>query len=159
MNDPFGDQLDDLDAAILDELQRDGRISNAELARRINLSPSATHARLNQLEERGYIQQYTAILNRERLGFDMLCLVLIGIQNHQPDAVEIFQRRVQQIPQILECHHTTGEFDYILKVVIRDREDLERFLVHELAPIPHVSRIQTSLVIREVKSTTTLPID
>lgn len=153
------DQLDELDTAILNELQHNGRLSNAELARRINLSPPATHARLRQLEERGYIQHYAAILNRERLGYDMLCLILIGIQQQQSAAVEQFQKRVRRLPEVLECYQTTGEFDFVLKVVIRDRQDLERFLTKRLSAIPNIARIQTTLVIREVKSTTVLPLD
>ena len=153
------DYLDELDTAILHELQHEGRLSNAELARRINLSPPATHTRLRQLEQRGYIQHYAAILNRERLGYDMLCLIVIGIQQHHAEAVATFQASIREIPEILECYHTTGEFDFVLKVVIRDRRDLERFLVERLSPIPNIARIQTTLVIREVKSTTVLPLN
>ena len=159
MNNQFFHVLDELDIAILRELQEDGRITNIELARRINLSPPATHARLKNLEERGFIRRYTALLNHEQLGYDMVCLVLISIQNHRSDAVEFFQDSIKLIPEILECYHITGEFDFILKVVIHDRRGLERFLVERLAPIPNITRIQTALVIREVKSTTALPLD
>ncbi len=151
--------LDELDIAILHELQHEGRITNAELARRVNLSPPATHARLKRLEERGYIQHYTALLNHEMLGYDMLCVVLICIQNHQQDAVALFQDSVKQIPEVLECYHITGEFDFMLKVVIQDRKGLQHFLTERLSPIPNITRIQTSLVIREIKSTTALPLE
>ncbi len=152
------DLLDDLDRVILNLLQTEGRITNVALARRITLSPSATHARLWLLEERGYIQGYAALLNRERLGYDMLCIVQIGRQVHTHADIQRSQNILEQIPEVLECFHTTGEFDYILKVILRDRGDLERFLVDRLTQVPNIARIQTSVVIREVKSTTILPL-
>jgi Lrp/AsnC family leucine-responsive transcriptional regulator len=152
------DQLDDLDKAILDELQHNGRISNAELARRINLSPPATHTRIKQLEQRGYIRQYVTLLDRERVGYDMLCFVNVSLARHQSEDVDRFRNAVAHMPEVLECHHITGEFDYILKVVVRNRKDLEDFLVNRLTPIPGLAHIYTSLVLNEVKSITALPL-
>jgi len=153
------DQLDDLDKAILDELQHDGRISNAELARRINLSPPATHTRIRQLEQRGYIRQYVTLLDRERVGYDMLCFVNVSLARHQSEDVDRFRNAVADMPEVLECHHITGEFDYILKVVVHNRQGLENFLVNRLTPIPGLARIYTSLVLNEVKSITALPLE
>ena len=151
-------QLDEVDKAILDMLQMDGRIANAELARRISLSPPATHARLKRLEERGYIDRYVTLIDREKAGFDMLCFVRVSLARHQPEQVEQFRSVIQQMPEVMECYHVTGDFDYLLKVVIRNRKDLERFLVSRLTSIPGVARVYTSLVLSEVKSTTALPI-
>ncbi|KAA3657794.1 MAG: Lrp/AsnC family transcriptional regulator [Chloroflexi bacterium] len=153
-----GNELDEIDASILQELQRNGRISNADLARHINLSPPATHARLKRLEQAGFIDEYVTMLNRDRLGFDMLCFVNISLQMHQPEEVERFRKAIEAVPEVLECFHVTGEFDYLLKVVIHNQKDLERFLVKRLTPIPGVARIYTSLVVNEVKSTTALPL-
>jgi len=150
--------LDELDQEILEIVQAEGRISNAELARRINLSPPATHARLHRLEEDGLIRQYAAQLDRERLGYDMLCFIHISLQLHQPEQLENVRNAIRDLPEVLECHHVTGEYDYLLKVVIRNRKDLERFVVERLTPIPGVARIHTSLVLTEVKSTTAVPI-
>jgi Lrp/AsnC family leucine-responsive transcriptional regulator len=150
--------LDDLDRAILTILQTEGRLSNAELARRIHLSPPATFARLRRLEDGGYICQYTAILDRERIGYDMLCFIHISLQLHQPEQLESVRNAIRDLPEVLECHHVTGEYDYLLKVVIRNRKDLERFVVERLTPIKGVARIQTSLVLTEVKSTTVIPV-
>ncbi len=86
-------QLDELDLVILNELQTNGRITNVELARRINLSPPATHTRLRQLEERGYIHGYVALLNRERLGYDMLCIVQISMETHSHQSIQLLQSR------------------------------------------------------------------
>lgn len=151
--------LDDYDRAILAALQDDGRIANAELARRLNLSPPAIHARLRRLEEAGLITRYAALLDREKLGFDLLCFVNISLQRHTREHVDLFRQRIQQISQVLECHHVTGEYDYLLKVVVRNRKELEHLLMEELTPIPGVAHIHTSLVLNEVKAATALPLD
>jgi DNA-binding Lrp family transcriptional regulator len=150
--------LDELDRHILHELQTDARIANAELARRLNLSPPAVHARVRRLEEQGYIRGYVALLDRERLGFDMFCFIQISLQLHQIEQVNHFRTTIQQIPEVLECHHVTGEYDYLLKIAVRNRQELERLVMEKLTPIPGVARIHTSLVFSEVKTSTALPI-
>jgi DNA-binding Lrp family transcriptional regulator len=152
-------ELDDLDAEILELLQRDGRVSNAELARQINLSQPAVHNRIRRLERLGYIRQYVTLLDREKIGYDLLCFINVNIQVHQPDQIETFRNMILRMPEVLECYHITGEHDYLLKVVLRNRKDLERFVVDKLTPIPGVARIQTSLVLREVKSTMALALE
>ena len=151
--------IDELDKRILIELQLNGRVSNAALARRVNLSPPATHVRIKQLEENGYIQKYVAILDRQKVDYDMLCFVRVRLQLHDLDKITGFQEAIQTMPEILECHHLTGEYDYLLKIVALNTEDLEHFLVKRLTPIPGVAQIHTSLVLREVKNTTSFPLD
>ena len=149
---------DKLDQRILYELQKDARISNAELARRVNLSPPATLARVKRLEEKENIQRYAAVLDRQKAGYDLLCFVRVSLQLHDLDQVTGFHEAVQKMPEVLECHHVTGDYDYLLKVVAHNTEDLENFLVNRLTPIPGVAQIHTSLVLREVKSSTILPL-
>jgi len=151
--------LDELDRQLLRLLQTDGRISNVDLAARVNLSPSAVHARLRRLEQRGYIQKYVAILNREQMGYDMLCFVNISLQTHKRELVENFKTTITQMPEVLECHHLTGEYDYLLKVAVRNRKDLHRFVVDNLTPIPGMAKIHTSVVLATEKDTTALPIE
>lgn len=155
---PNTDPFDDVDRRILQELQVDGRLTSVELARRIGLSTSATHSRIRQLEQEGFVDRYAALLNWERAGYDMMCFVNVSLQMHQPERVEAVRTAIQEMPEVLECYHVTGEFDYLLKVAIRNRKDLERFILHRLTPIPGVSRIYTSLVLNVVKATTALPI-
>lgn len=154
-----GTTLDPTDRLILHALQRDGRLTNVELARAIHLSPPATYARLRRLERDGYISQYTAIVDREKTGYDLLCFIHVSLQMHQLEQVENFRQATRQMPEVLECHHITGEYDYLLKVALRNRKDLERFLVDRLTPIPGVGRIHTSLVLTEVKATMALPLE
>jgi Lrp/AsnC family leucine-responsive transcriptional regulator len=152
-------ELDALDKAILSTLQIEGNISTVELARRIALSTPATHARLKRLEEQGFIDHYAAIVSREQAGFDLMCFVHISLAAHTTEQVEKIRTAIAKMPEVLECFHITGEYDYILKVALRNRKDLERFLLDRLTPIPGMARIHTSLVLNEVKSTTALPLD
>jgi DNA-binding Lrp family transcriptional regulator len=154
-----GFELNETDVAILREVQKDGRISNVELASRIDLSPPATHARLKRLQSQGYIRQYAAILDKEKMGFDMTCFVNISLRMHGPNELSGFRSSVKELPEVLDCYHVTGEFDYLLKVVVRNRKELQRFVEHKLTPIPGVARIYTSLVLDEIKSSTSLPLE
>lgn len=151
--------LDDLDKSLLRALQANGRLSNVELARKISLSPPATHTRLKRLEKDGYIRQYCAVVDREKAGYDLLCFIHISLQMHQVEQVDKFREATHDMPEVLECHHITGEYDYLLKVALKNRKDLERFVVDKITPIPGVARIHTSLVLAEVKSTMALPLE
>lgn len=148
--------LDAIDIQILDILQMESQISNAELARRVNLSPPATHTRIKRLESEGFINRQVAILNQEKLGFDLLCYVFISTNIHQAEKLDILENALEAMPEILECHCLTGEYDYLLKVVIRDRRELDSF-IRKLNKLG-ISRIQTNLSLREIKHSTVLPI-
>jgi len=153
------EMIDDIDRAILREIQQDSAISQVELARRVSLSPPAIHARMRRLEKLGIIRQYVALLDREKAGYDMLCLVNVTLQRHQLEQVNNFRAAVQQMPEVLECFFVTGDHDYLLKVIVRNRKELEQFLMDRLTPIPGVARISTSLVLSEVKNTTAILIE
>jgi DNA-binding Lrp family transcriptional regulator len=88
----------------------------------------------------------------------MMCFISVSLQLHQPEELEAFRAIINDIPEVVECYHVTGEFDYLLKVIIQNRQDLQRFVVNQLTPIPGVARIYTSLVLSEAKSTTALPL-
>lgn len=150
--------LDDLDKKILAIVQRDGRITNAELAQQIHLSPPAAHARLKRLQERGLIRSFVALLDRELLGYDLMALIHVTLAQHQRERVQEFRAAIQAMPQVLECFHVTGEYDYLLKVVVRNRKELEQFLVETLTPAPGVGRIHTNIVFSQVKATTELQV-
>ena len=151
--------IDETDKTILRLLQADGRVSNAEIARRVGLSAPATHARIRRLEETGVIRRYATLLDRETIGYDMVCFINVSLQLHQFEAIERFKELVQDMPEVLECHHITGEFDYLLKAVFRNRDELQAFVVNKLTPIPGMARINTSLVLIEIKATQELPIE
>ena len=110
------------------------------------------------MEDAGVIQRYTTLLDRERLGFDMICFIDVSLQLHQAEAVERFRHLVQEMPEVLECHHITGQYDYLLKAVFRNRAELQRFVVDTLTPIPGMARINTSIVLTEIKAAGALPL-
>jgi DNA-binding Lrp family transcriptional regulator len=150
--------IDDLDRRLLAQLQADARTSSAELARRFNLSAPGLQKRLKKLEQRGVIRQYATIVQREAVGLDLLCFVHVMLAHHRPESVKRFPSRVERMPEVLECHFLTGEFDYLMKVVLENHDHLEQFLFEKLMKVDGVDRIRTSIVIKEVKASTTLPL-
>lgn len=148
--------LDDLDIQILDILQNEAQVSNSEIAKRVNLSPPATHTRIRRLEKEGYINRHVAILNQEKLGFDLLSFIFMSTNIHQDEKLEALEKALNSMPEVLECHCITGEYDYLLKVTNKDRRELESFIrrLNKLG----ITRIQTSLALREIKYSTVLPI-
>jgi Lrp/AsnC family leucine-responsive transcriptional regulator len=150
--------LDETDRAILRLLQDDGRTSNVDLARAVGLSPAATHARVRRLEADGTIAGYAAIVEPETAGFDLVCFISVAMSQHSYQGVKDVRTQVAAMPEVLECHHITGEYDYLLKVVLHNRRDLQRFVIERLTPLAGIARIQTSLALAVVKSTTALPI-
>lgn len=152
-------ELDTLDRQILHRLQADSSISSAALARELSISSPGLTKRIRKLERAGVIRGQVAVLDRRTLDLDVLCFVQVTLARHQVDEVQGFRAAMRDMPEVLECHHTTGEFDYLLKVVCRNHRALERFLVERLTPVDGVDRIRTSIVLREVKQTTSLPFD
>ncbi|MGP7818086.1 Lrp/AsnC family transcriptional regulator [Niallia sp. 01092] len=148
--------LDNVDIQLLDLLQKQAELSNIELAKRVNLSPPAIHSRIKRLEKEGFIKRKVAILDHEKLGFDLSCFVFISVNMHQAEKLEALEKALESMPEILECHALTGEYDFLIKVVNKDRKELEMFgrKLYELG----ITKIQTSLSLREIKSTTVLPI-
>ncbi len=148
--------LDHTDIKILDLLQKDAQLSNLELSKRVNLSAPAVHARIKRLETEGYIKKQVAILNHEKLGFDLLCFVFMSTNMHQAEKLESLEKTLESMEEVLECHCLTGEYDYLLKVACKDRKGLEIFIrkLNELG----ITKIQTSLALREIKDSTVLPI-
>ena len=152
-------ELDSSDKAILNILQSAGRIRNVELAEKVHLSPPATHARVKRLEEEGVIKGYAAHLDRSKTGHDCMCFITVSLQLHQTDKHKMFFDAIQQLHQVLECHHLTGESDYLLKVVIRNNREMEEFITNTLLPMPGLARVHTSVVLREIKSNTAIAIE
>jgi DNA-binding Lrp family transcriptional regulator len=151
-------QLDERDRLLLQLLQENSRMSNAELARQLQLTAPGLQKRLKKLEDNGFIDRYVTLVNREALGFDLLCFAQITLAHHQPECVGQFCERVQGLPEVLECHHLTGEFDYLLKVIAPDRQRLEQLISETITQIPGVDKVRTNIVLTEVKTSTSLPL-
>jgi Lrp/AsnC family leucine-responsive transcriptional regulator len=150
--------LDDTDRRILNVLQRRGRVSNAELAEAVNLSPSACHRRVQRLERDGYIRDYVALLNARKVGLPTTVFVEITLQAQADEVLEAFETAVAKVPDVLECHLMAGSADYILKVVAEDTEDFARIHRQYLTRLPGVAQMQSSFALRTVFKTTALPV-
>ncbi|QIE46082.1 Lrp/AsnC family transcriptional regulator [Pseudohalocynthiibacter aestuariivivens] len=150
--------VDSTDRRILTVLQRQGRISNADLAEKVNLSASACHRRVHRLEVEGYIDGYVALLDARKLGVPATIFVEITLSTQAEDVLEAFEKAVARIPDVLECHLTAGSADYILKVVAEDTEDFARIHRQYLARLPGVAKMQSSFALRTVCKTTALPV-
>jgi Lrp/AsnC family leucine-responsive transcriptional regulator len=151
-------ELDRYDKSILEALQKDGRISNVHLANRVNLSESACLRRVRALEESGMIERYAALVNQSRAGLPGDVFVHIGLHREEQSELAAFEGAVKNIPEVMECHLMTGEFDYLLRVVVRDMADFERIHKEALTRLPGVARVNSSVAIRTVQKKTELPL-
>ena len=151
-------ELDSLDRQLLAHLQQDGRLSTAELARRLELSGPGLQKRMRKLEEQGVIRGYATVIDREAVGLDLLCFIHVTLAHHRPNSVKRFPEQIKNMPEVLECHFLTGEFDYLLKVVVTNHDHLEKFLFGKLMKAGGIDRTRTSIVVKEVKSSTALPL-
>ncbi|MEO0563254.1 MAG: Lrp/AsnC family transcriptional regulator, partial [Chloroflexota bacterium] len=134
--------FDGIDRAILEELQNNGRISNADLARKIYLSPPAVHNRIKRLEKAGIIDGYVALLDRESVGYTLMAFVYLTLSVHDAEHWGRLQTTVRGLPQVTECYQQTGEFDVMMKVVVTSREDLNRLIADQISTIPGVCRVK-----------------
>jgi DNA-binding Lrp family transcriptional regulator len=150
--------MDRYDRLILEALQADGRISNKQLAERVHLSESACLRRVRALEDDGTIERYVALLSQEKTGVSGDVLVHIGLHREEQSELAAFEEAVRQIPEVMECYLMTGEFDYLLRVVVADMADFERIHKEELTRLPGVARVNSSVAIRTVLKRTALPL-
>lgn len=150
--------LDPMDVKILHEIQANARISNHELAERVGLSPSPCWRRMRRLEDDGVIDRYTALLNPEAVGLHITAYAHVMLENHHAETVRIFDDMIASQPAVLECCSTSGEYDYLLKVVAPSMSAYEAFLSGTLMPSPAVRSVSTSFVLKQKKATTTLPL-
>lgn len=152
------DRLDAIDRHILTLLQKDGRITNAELAQQVHLSASACHRRVQRLEEAGVIAGYVALLEPRALARHTTVFVEITLQGQADEVLEAFERAVARIPDVLECHLMAGSADYLLKVVAADTDDFAAIHRRHLARLPGVAQMHSSFALRTVLRSTAIPI-
>ncbi len=151
--------LDRYDQMILETLQKHGRISNQELADAINLSPSPCLRRVRQLEEAGFIDGYVALLNARQLGLTLVSFIQISMDKHTPELLDNFEKTVGSYPEVLECHLITGQSaDYLLKVIVKDMDAYQQFLLQKLTRIDGVSGVHSSFVLKSPVDKTALPV-
>lgn len=155
----MNNSLDHIDKKILMLLQANGRITNAELAKQVGLSPPPMLERVRKLEKNGYIRKYVALIDPKKLDQNTMAFVSVSLRFHQKKAIQQFVTEIQKIPEVLECHHITGEEDYLLKVVMKDIEEYKRFLLDKLTQFSGISKIKTSFILTTLKQETNIPVE
>lgn len=143
--------MDKIDKHILNILQIDGRIRNAELAKRVGLSQGACLERVKKLENRGIISSYQAILNAEKIGIGIESFVQITLSRHKQDALNEFMEVVQNVPEIIECYYITGGADFLLKIAVENIKAYQNFLLNKLSTLPNLQHVETMMVMSNTK--------
>ena len=151
-------RMDTLDVKILNALQKRGRMSNADLADSVNLSPSACHRRVQRLEDEGIIRDYVALLDPRAVDRRSTVFVEITLSGQSDEILEAFEKGVARIPDVMECHLMAGTADYLLKIVARDTDDFARIHRQYLVRLPGVAQMHSSFALRTVLQTTALPL-
>ena len=150
--------FDAIDLKLLGYLQKDSKQTNKQLSNRLNLSVTAVYERIRKLEREGIIDRYVALLNRGKVDKDFVAYCHIKLVQHSQDYVVKFEREVANLKEVLECYHVSGDYDYLLKVVVSDMEDFREFMVNKLTSISHIGSTHSMFVINEVKHTTAINI-
>lgn len=151
-------ELDTIDLKILSILQNNARVSNIELARAINLSPSPTLTRVKRLENQGVISRYAALVDPSTLGLQLTVFVRISLQRQEASLLRSFEQEIARFEEVMEVYLMTGDEDYLLRIVVPDIKALERFILDNLTIIPGVSNIRSSFALKQVKYKTALPL-
>ncbi len=152
------ERLDSFDVAILEELQRDGRLTNTELAARVGLSAAPCWRRVRALEEAGYIKGYHAEIDRHKIGLGVLAFVRLDADRNTGDATRVLEEAIRQLPEVIACHYISGTGTFELQVIAQDLDSFSRFALQSLINLPNVKDLHTSFSLGEVKSSGMLPL-
>jgi len=147
-------KLDTIDKNLLKFLQQDSKQTNKELSVKLNLSVTAVYERIKKLEREGIIKKYVTLLNPQKVDLDLLVFCQIKLVQHAKEYLTKFEEEVTQLEEVLECFHVSGEYDYLLKVLVKDMEHFRNFMVTKLTTIQHIGSTQSSFVINQVKNST-----
>ncbi|MDB2493326.1 Lrp/AsnC family transcriptional regulator [Flavobacteriaceae bacterium] len=151
-------KLDSIDTQLLNYLQKDAKQTNKELASKLNMSVTAVYERIKKLEKAGVIDNYVALLNKDSIGRAFIAFCHIKLVKHSQELVNQFEKEVATIDEILEVYHLSGDYDYLLKVHVKDMESFRKFMVNKLTNIDHIGSSNSMFVISEVKHTTAVNI-
>ena len=150
--------MDSFDRDLVAVLQQEGRIANVQLAERVHLSESACLRRVRTLESQGVIQGYSARVDPQKVGLSGIVFVSITLERQDQDELRVFEEAVRALPEVMDCYLMTGEFDYLLRVVVADTQDFERIHSQQLTRLPGVARVHSSFALRTVQKSAALPI-
>jgi len=151
--------LDATDKKLIMLLQKDAKMTTKQLAHHLNLSNTPVFERIKRLERNGVIEKYVAIINKEKVGKELVAFCNVSLKEHSHDIIRDFEKSISELPEVLECHHIAGMFDYTLKVVTEDMETYHHFVYNKLASVNNVGNVQSSFVMREIKTGTELHLE
>ena len=151
-------ELNSLDIKILDLLQQDASLTSQQIAERINLSQSPCWRRIQRLREKGLIERQVALLNREKLGMEVVVFATVNLANQGRRGLEAFEEQIKHFPEVLECYTMAGSWDYMLKIVARDIRHYERFIREQLTGLEHIGEIHSHIAVTEIIYSTQLPL-
>jgi DNA-binding Lrp family transcriptional regulator len=151
-------KLDVIDHKLLDILQANGKITNAQLSKDVGLSPAPTLERVKKLEQSGIIQSYHAQVNREKVGLGVMTYVQVTLKGHQKSIIEAFTNKINKVPEIIECHHVTGQCDFLLKVIAKDINHYQQLIMDTINEIEVVASTQTMVILQTIKNSKVLPV-
>jgi len=149
-------QLDPTDKKLVSLLQSDCKQTTKALSLKLNLSVTATYERIRKLEREGIIDKYVALLNRSKIEKSFVVFCQLKLVQHTKQYIDIFEKEIIQLPEVIECHHVSGDFDYFLKIVVKDMEAYREFLVTKLTTLQHIGSTHSTFMISEVKTTTAI---
>ncbi len=151
-------KLDNIDRNILKILQKDGRITNSQLSKDIGLSPAPTLERVKKLEQIGYIKSYHAVLDKEKLGLGVTTFVMVSLKQHNKDTIDKFIESINTLEEVIECHHTTGTGDFMLKVVSEDISRYQKLMLEEISNIEVIADMQSMVILSTFKDSKAVPV-
>lgn len=151
-------QLDTIDKKLLDFLQEDSKQTNKELSNKLNLSVTAVYERIKKLERGGAISKYVALVDKKTIDKSFVTFCSIKLVQHSKDYVVKFENEVTKLDEVLECYHISGDYDYLLKVIVADMDEFREFMVKKLTSISHIGSTHSAFMINEVKHTTAITI-
>ena len=150
--------FDDIDKKLLDLLQKNSKQTNKELSNKLNLSVTAVYERIKKLEKQGVINNYVALVNKDKVDKAFVAFCHIKLTQHTQDYVIKFEKEVAKLEEVLECYHISGDYDYLLKIIVKDMDAFREFMVNRLTKISHIGSTHSMFMISEVKHTTAISI-
>ena len=150
--------IDAIDRRIIQLLQEDGKMKIKEIASALHMTNTPIFDRIKKLEREGYIKGYTAIIDKEKLGFKLVAFCTVSLESHHTEYLDQFVKDIQVLPEVIECYHIAGMFDYLLKLYVKDMADYQSFITQKLAALANIGRVQSSFVMTEIKNEVALPL-
>ena len=151
-------QVDEIDQKIIKLLQQDGKMRIKEIASHLALTNTPVFDRIKRLEAEGIITGYTAQVDRNRLGFQLVAFCSVSFDQHQRELIQNFEQDIAKLDEVLECYHIAGMFDYLLKVLVKDMDQYQQFITEKLASLKYIGKVQSSFVMTEVKQAQVFPL-